>query len=336
MAFSNASVAAMRILAALAIMSALVPVLISLVSVSPARAAWPERPIRMVVPFAPAGASDLIARVISIPLGQALGQTIIIENMAGANGTLGINNVAKAEPDGYTLLVTSSVFVVNPSLSKSATYDPNKDFAPIVDLGGSPNVIVTRPDSGIADIKDLLTRAKAQPDYFNYASSGVGSITQLSIELMQLRTGARMVHVPYSGAGPAVQAALSGTTHLAGINISAVMPHIKAGTLKALAQTGKQRWFELPDVPTLEDAGVPNSASETFQILLAPAGTPRDIVDKIAQAVIEILNRPDIKERLAGTGFAVAARGPDALRRRIADEVAMWRDVIMQSKLKVQ
>jgi len=335
MAFSNASVPARRNLAALAIVAALVPVL-GFVTVAPARAAWPERPIRMVVPFAPAGASDLIARVISIPLGQALGQTIIIENMAGANGTLGINNVAKAEPDGYTLLVTSSVFVVNPSLSKSATYDPNKDFAPIVDLGGSPNVIVTRPDSGIADIKALLTRAKAQPDYFNYASSGVGSITQLSIELMQLRTGARMVHVPYSGAGPAVQAALSGTTHLAGINISAVMPHIKAGTLKALAQTGKERWFELPDVPTLEDAGVPNSASETFQILLAPAGTPRDIVDKIAQAVIEILNRPDIKERLAGTGFAVAARGPDALRRRIADEVAMWRDVIVQSKLKVQ
>lgn len=306
------------------------------VGVTPASAAWPERPIRMVVPFAPAGASDLIARVIGIPLGQALGQSIIIENMAGANGTLGINNVAKAEPDGYTLLVTSSVFVVNPSLSKAATYDPNKDFAPIVDLGGSPNVIVTRPGSGIADINDLLTRAKAQPDYFNYASSGVGSITQLSIELMQLRTGAHMTHVPYSGAGPAVQAALSGTTHLAGINISAVMPHIKAGTLKALAQTGKVRWFELPDVPTLEDAGVPNSASETFQILLAPAGTPRDIVDKIAQAVIEILTRPEIKARLAATGFAVAARGPDALRQRIGEEVAMWREVIIQSKLKVQ
>jgi tripartite-type tricarboxylate transporter receptor subunit TctC len=145
-----------------------------------------------------------------------------------------------------------------------------------------------------------------------------------------------MTHVPYSGAGPAVQAALSGTTHLAGINISAVMPHIKAGTLKALAQTGKVRWFELPDVPTLEDAGVPNSASETFQILLAPAGTPRDIVDKIAQAVIEILTRPEIKARLAATGFAVAARGPDALRQRIGEEVAMWREVIIQSKLKVQ
>ena len=270
----------------------------------------------MVVPFAPAGASDLIARVIGIPLGQALGQSVIIENMAGANGTLGINNVAKAEPDGYTLLVTSSVFVVNPSLSKAATYDPNKDFAPIVDLGGSPNVIVTRPDSDIADINDLLTRAKAQPDYFNYASSGVGSISQLSH-----RTDAGAHRRPHGacalfgrrtrGAGRAVRHHRISPA----INISAVMPHIKAGTLKALAQTGKTRWFELPDVPTLEDAGVPNSASETFQILLAPAGTPRDIVDKIAQAVIEILNRPDTKERLAATGFAVAARGPDALRQ---------------------
>src|SRR3954470_9635868 len=301
MEFSKAGARAGRSFALPAIMSAFVLALIGFASVSPARAAWPERSIRMVVPFAPAGASDLIARVIGIPLGQALGQSVITENMAGANGTLGINNVAKAEPDGYTLLLPSSVFVVNPSLSKAATYDPNKDFAPVVDLGGSPNVIVTRPDSGIADIQDLLTRAKAQPDYFNYASSGVGSITQLSIELMQLRTGARMTHVPYSGAGPAVQAALSGTTHLAGINISAVMPHIKAGTLKALAQTGKERWFELPDVPTLEEAGVPNAASETFQILLAPAGTARDIVDKIAQAVIEILNRPDTKARLAAT-----------------------------------
>jgi len=303
---------------------------------APAGAAWPERPIRMVVPFAPAGASDLVTRMIGIPLGQALGQTVVIENVAGANGTLGINSVAKAAPDGYTLLVTSSVFVVNPSLSKAATYDPNTDFAPIVDLGGSPNVIVTRPDSGIKDIADLIARAKAQPDYFNYASAGVGSITQLSIELMQLRTGARLTHVPFTGAGPAVQAALAGTTHLAGVNISVAMPHIKAGTLKALAQTGKTRWFELPDVPTLEDAGVPDSASETFQILLAPAKTPPDIVDKIAQAVIAILQRPEIKDRLAATGFAVAAQGPEALRKRIADEVAMWRAVIAQTKLKVQ
>jgi len=226
--------------------------------------------------------------------------------------------------------------VVNPSLSKAATYDPNTDFAPIVDLGGSPNVIVTRPDSGIKDIADLIVRAKAQPDYFNYASAGVGSITQLSIELMQLRTGGRLTHVPFTGAGPAVQAALAGTTHLAGVNISVAMPHIKAGTLHALAQTGKMRWFELPDVPTLEDAGVPDSASETFQILLAPAKTPPDIVDKIAQAVIAILQRPEIKDRLAVTGFAVAAHGPEALRKRIAGEVAMWREVIAQSKLKVQ
>lgn len=303
---------------------------------APAGAAWPERPIRMVVPFAPAGASDLVARMIGIPLGQALGQTVVIENLAGANGTLGINSVARAAPDGYTLLVTSSVFVVNPSLSKAATYDPNNDFAPIVDLGGSPNVIITRPDSGIKDIADLIARAKAQPDYFNYASAGVGSITQLSIELMQLRTGAHMTHVPFTGAGPAVQAALAGTTHLAGVNISVAMPHIKAGTLKALAQTGKTRWFELPDVPTLEDAGVRDAASETFQILLAPAKTPPDIVDKIAHAVIAILQRPEIKDRLAATGFAVAAQGPEALRKRIAGEVAMWREVIAQSKLKVQ
>ena len=316
--------------------SALLAFALLALGIGQADAAWPERPVRLVVPFAAGGASDLIARSISGPLGQALGQNVIVENQPGANGALGANNVAKAQPDGYTLLVTSSVFVVNPSLSRAVAYDPNKDFAPIVDLGGSPNVIVTRPESGIKDIADLLARAKAQPYYFNYASSGVGSITQLSIELMQLRTGIHMVHVPFTGAGPAVQAAMSGTTHLAGVAITSAMPQIKAGTLKALAQTGKERWFELPDVPTLEDAGVPNSASETFQILLAPAKTPRDIVDKVAGAVNEMLQRPDVKARLAATGFAVAGGSPDALRQRIAQEVATWREVITQAKLKVE
>jgi tripartite-type tricarboxylate transporter receptor subunit TctC len=299
-------------------------------------AAWPERPIKIVVPYAPGGASDLVGRVITGPLQQALGQTLYIENMVGANGSLGSLNVSKADPDGYTFLLTSSTVVVNPILSKSANYDPVKNFAPVVYLGGSPNVLVTRTDSDIKDFADLIARAKKDPNHFNYASSGVGSITQLSVELMKLRTGAGMTHVPFTGAGPAVQAALSGTVHLAGINISAVMPHIKAGSLRALAQTGKERWFELPDTPTLEEAGVKNAASETFQVLLAPAKTPRDIVDKMAAAVIAVLQRPDVKERLLAAGFAIGGQGPEALHDRLVSESAMWREVIAQTNLKVE
>jgi tripartite-type tricarboxylate transporter receptor subunit TctC len=301
----------------------------------PANAAWPDHTIRLVVPFAPGGASDLIARMIAPPLGEALKQSVVVENHAGANGNIGITMVAHADPDGYTLLVASSVFLVNPTLSKSAAYDPQSDFAAIAELGGSPNAIVTRPASGIADIADLMARAKAKPNSITFSSPGLGSISQLGLELLELRTGVKLLHVPFTGAGPAVQAALAGTTDLAAVNISAVMPHIKAGTLKALAQTGRTRWFELADVPTLEESGVANSVSETFQALLAPARTPSDITGRIERAVIEILTTPEMGSRLKTAGFAGAGEGAQKLSARIADEVAMWKDVIGRAGLKI-
>jgi tripartite-type tricarboxylate transporter receptor subunit TctC len=304
-----------------------------LASPTDAFAAYPDRTIRIIVPFAPGGSSDLIARVLSAPLGEVLGQSVIVENRAGANGNIGIGAVAHADPDGYTLVVASSVIVVNPTLTKGANYDPIKDFAPICDLGGSPNALVTRPQSGIRDIADLITRAKAHPDSMSFASPGVGSISQLGIELLKLRANVRLVHVPFTGAGPAMQAALAGTTTFASVNIATLMPQIKAGALKALVQTGEKRWFELPDVPTLSDAGVPHASSETFQALLAPAGTPSEIVDRLTKAVQSILSRPDVREHLLTTGFAVSGAGPDSLSRRLADEYATWKEVIAQAKL---
>lgn len=303
---------------------------------SKAQAAYADRPVKIVVPFAPGGTSDIVARLLAVALSQSLGQSVFVENRAGANGNIGIAAVAKSDPDGYTLLVASSVIVVNPELSKQAAYDPVKDFAAIADLGSSPNAIVARPDSGIKDVADLIARAKANPDQLNFSSPGVGSISQLGAELLKLRAGIRMVHVPYTGAGPAVQAVLGGTTQLAASNIGTVMPHIKAGTLKALVQTGKERWFDLPDVPTLAEAGVPNAASETFQALFAPAGTPKEIVDRLATEVIAILKAPDVREKLRNTGFEPAGVGPDALHARIAEEVAMWREVITRTGLKVE
>jgi len=298
-------------------------------------AAYPDRPVKIVVPFAPGGTSDIVARILATALSQSLGQSVFVENRAGANGNIGISAVAKAEADGYTLLVASSVIVVNPTLSKQALYDPAKDFAAIADLGSSPNVIVTKPDSGIKDVADLIARARANPDLLDFSSPGVGSISQLGAELLKLRADIRIMHVPFTGAGPATQAVLAGTTKLAAVNIGTVVPLIKAGTLRALVQTGKERWFDLPDVPTLAEAGVPNAASETFQALLAPAGTPKDIIDRLARETTEIMQRPDIRDKLRNTGFNPVGGGPEALQARVAEEVAMWKEVIARTGLKV-
>jgi tripartite-type tricarboxylate transporter receptor subunit TctC len=298
-------------------------------------AAYPDRPVRIVVPFAPGGTSDIVARMLATAFSQSLGQSVFVENRAGANGNIGIAAVAKAEADGYTLLVASSVIVVNPALSKQATYDPAKDFAAIADLGSSPNVIVTRPDTGIKDVADLIARARANPDLLDFSSPGVGSISQLGAELLKLRANIHIMHVPFTGAGPATQAVVAGTTKLAAVNIGTVIPLIKAGTLRALVQTGKERWFDLPDVPTLAEAGVPNAASETFQALLAPAGTPKDIIDRLAKETAEIMQRPDIRDKLRNTGFNPVGSGPEALQARVAEEVAMWKEVIARTGLKV-
>jgi tripartite-type tricarboxylate transporter receptor subunit TctC len=298
-----------------------------------AHAEYPDHPIRIIVPFAPGGGSDLAARVLSGPLAEELKQPVIVENHAGANGNIGIGYVAKSNPDGYTLLVASSVIFVNKLLNRPGSYDPEKDFKPVVYLGGSPDAIVVKADSGIKDFADLLKRAKA--GHITYSSPGVGSISQLGVELLAVRTGIKLTHVPYTGAGPAAQAALSGTTDVGSVNISATIPLIKAGKLRALVQTGAKRWFELPDVPTLEEAGIGNDESETFQTLMAPAKTPAPVVDKISKAVIKVLARPEIRQHLLKTGFAVAGTGPDALKKLTTEEVAKWREVITAASLKV-
>jgi tripartite-type tricarboxylate transporter receptor subunit TctC len=298
-------------------------------------AEFPDHPVRIIVPFAPGGASDLIARVISGPLQQELHQPIIVENHAGANGNIGIGYVAKADPDGYTLLVASSVIFVNVPLKRPGSYEADKDFAPIADLGGSPDALLVRTESDIKDFADLLKRAKAQPNHYTFSSPGVGSISQLGVEMLDVRTGMKLQHVPYTGAGPAVQAVLGGTTDLAGVNISAAMPLVKAGRLRAIVQTGAERWFELPDVPTLEQAGVRDAESETLQILLAPKNTPPTVANRLGDAVVKVLKDPSIRENLLKTGFAVSGTGPAELKKRIAEEVAKWRDVIASAKLKV-
>ena len=294
-------------------------------------AGYPTRAVRVIVPFAPAGPTDIMARILCNALGAKLGGSVIVENRPGAGGNIGTAFVARAEPDGYTLLIDSSAFVVNPSLYKRCPYDPFTDFAAISELGTSPNIFVASPASGITSIADLVARAKADPAAITYANPGIGTTPQLSGELLKLRAGIAMTSVPFGGAAPAVQSVLAGTTPIACVALPPARPLVAAKSLVALAVTGEKRWFDLPDVPTMQELGYPGFVADTFQAFLAPAKTPPDILAALSAATLDILHDPAIAAQLRADGLEVVASTPDAFRGRIASEVAKWRDVIAKA-----
>jgi tripartite-type tricarboxylate transporter receptor subunit TctC len=300
---------------------------------TPARAEWPDHTITIVAHFAPGGSNDLLARLIASELGPALHQNVIVENRPGANGNIGLSYVAHATPDGYTLVVASGVVEINPII-RSSGYEM-KDFAPVAFLGASPNVILTRPTSGIATVQELIAKAKAEPGKITYSSPGVGSVSQLAVELLELRTETKLIHVPFQGAAPAAQAAMAGTSDIGSVNIAGLIGFIQSGKLKALVQTGEKRWPDLPDVPTMQEAGIPNAVVETSQMLLAPAGTPQPIVDRLAKEVKAIMAKGDVHERMLKASFAVQYEGPEQLRARIAREVPLWKDLVDRAGIKI-
>jgi tripartite-type tricarboxylate transporter receptor subunit TctC len=297
-------------------------------------AGYPERTIRIIVPFAAAGPTDIMARILGTHLGSAIGGTVITENKSGAGGNIGIGTVARAEPDGYTLLVASSAYVVNPGLYAKIPYDPYKDFAPIAELVTSPNVILADPRLGINGIAELIARAKADPNELNYSSPGIGTTPHLSAELLKITGGIQITHVPFSGAGPAIQAVLGGTTQLAFAALPPAHAYIESGALKALAVTGAHRWFDLPEVPTMVELGYTDFIADTFQGFLAPAKTAPEIVELLSAKSVEILKRPAITEQLRNSGFEIIANGPAGMRKRIEDEVPKWRDIIAKAGIK--
>ena len=304
-------------------------------STTGARAAgYPDHPVRIIVPFAPAGPTDIMGRILANHLGEAIGGTVVVENRSGAGGNIGMGLAAHSEPDGYTLLLTTSAYVVNPSLYARAPYDPFKDFAPIAELATSPNVILADPKLGINAMPELVARAKAKPSELNYGSPGIGTTPHLTGELLKIKAAIEMTHVPFSGSGPAVQAVLSGTVQLAVVALPPALPHIEAGALKALAVTGADRWFDLPDVPTMVELGFADFISDTFQGFLAPAGTPAPIVELLSTKAIETLKTSKISEQLRNNGFEVIANGPQGMRRRIEAEVPKWRDIIAKAGIK--
>jgi tripartite-type tricarboxylate transporter receptor subunit TctC len=300
-----------------------------------ARAAgYPERPIKIIVPFAPAGPTDIMARIVASNLGDVIGGSVITENRPGAGGNIGIGFVGHADPDGYTLLITSSAYVVNPGLYAKVPYDPYKDFEPIAELGTSPNVFLADPKLGINSIAELIAYCKAKPNSLNYASPGIGTTPHLSGELLKIVGNIDITHVPFSGAGPAIQAILSGTTQIASAALPPAHPYIESGALKALAVTGTARWFDLPDVPTMIELGYKDFIADTFQGFLAPAKTPADIVELLSKKAIGVLKTPKIADQLRNNGFEVIANGPDGMRKRITDEVPKWHDIVAKAGIK--
>ena len=306
-----------------------------LAGVRPAWAAgYPERPVKIIVPFAPGGPTDLMARVMAGYLGERTGGTFVVENHAGAGGNIGCGLVAHAEPDGYTLLIHSSALVVNPGLYKKVPYDIGKDLAPVMELGTSPNIFFANPTTGIKTMADLVARAKADPKALSYASAGIGTTPHLSGELLKLKAGIQMTHVPYGGGGPGMQAVLQNTTPIGCVSLPPTLPFIKGGQLIALGVTGKTRWPELPNVPTMIELGFPGFVTDTFQAFMAPAKTPQAVVDLLVKTSIEILHDPKIAKQLYDDGFEVLANGPAGMQKRIDDEVPMWRDLIAKSGIE--
>jgi tripartite-type tricarboxylate transporter receptor subunit TctC len=303
------------------------------IAAMPARADWPERPITIIVHFPPGGANDLLGRLIAAELAPVLGQSVVVENRPGANGNIGLTAAARAAPDGYTLLVASGVVLINPSINKVA-YDPLKDFAPVAFLGSSPNVLLTRQSSGLTSVAQLVQKAKVEPGKITYATPGVGSISQLAVELLKLRAGVDMVHVPYQGAAPAAQAAMAGNVDFASVAVAGMMGMVHGGQLKPIVQTGAGTWPELPGVPTMAEAGISGAVVDTTQMLLAPAGTPQSVIDRLAKEVLAIMRKPDVRDKMLKASFEVRPEGPEALAARIAREVPMWKDIVDKAGIK--
>ena len=265
-----------------------------------------------------------------------LGANIIIENKAGAGGNIGIGSAARSDPDGFTLMICSSAFMLNPSLFDTVPYDAINDFAAISEMVTSPNVFAADPKLGINSIADLIAYGKKNPDKLTYASPGAGTTPALSCDLLRMRSGFSMPAVVFTGAGPAVQSVLANAVPLTCVALPPAHPHIVGGLLKALAVTGTKRWSDLPDVPTMTELGFKDFVHETVNMMWAPAKTPQPVLDRLAMAMSAIMQRPDVRKTLANGGYEVLGGGPTEATARVVREVPMWREVVAQTGIKMK
>lgn len=298
--------------------------------------AYPTRPVKMVAPFAPGGPVDVVARVLAPKLSDGLGQQFYVENHPGGSGNIGTALVAKAPPDGHTLLVISSTLVVNPSLFGKLGFDTMTDLAPVSLVGVSPQVLLVHPSVPARSLKDLVAWVKASPGRHSYAHAGVGTPGYLAGEMLKQAFGLDLVAVSFNGGGPAITATIGGHTPILFTSISTAAGHIKQGTVRALAVTGARRSPALPDVATLAEAGAPDQESEIILGVLVPGGTSQEIVDRLYREIVRIVALPEVRERLSALGFEPIASTPEEFAKRIKSEIDKWAKVIRAGNIKVQ
>jgi tripartite-type tricarboxylate transporter receptor subunit TctC len=309
---------------------------LSLVSGAAFAQAYPTRPVKLIVPFAPGGFTDVVARILGQKLSVAMGQQFVIENKAGAGSTIGTDFVAKAAPDGYTLVMVSTTHVISPSIYKNMPYDPIKSFTVISKLVDSPYVLLVNPKLPARNVQELVTLAKAAPDTIHYASSGNGSSQHLMGGLFASMTGAPLKHVPYRGSGAAATDLVAGVVESSFAGVPNALSQVPQGRLRALAVTTTKRIPQLPDVPTMQEAGVPGYEASVWLALLAPAGTPKDIVVRLNSEVAKVMSAPDTQKALYDAGVEPTPSTPEAMADYMAKDMTRWAKVIKDTGIKLE
>ncbi len=298
-----------------------------------AQSPYPDRPVKIIVPFAAAGPTDVVARLIAQKLSEKFGQQFYTENMGGAGGNLGMAAVARSPADGYTILFSSSSYTVNPSLYAKSPYDPDRDFAPVTKAAGSPNGLFVHPSIPAKSVKELVDLLKANPGKYTFASPGIGTTPHLSSELFKLTFGLDFALAPFPGGGPSIQSVVGGHTPMCFQAIPPATPLVKDGKLRALAITAKTRSPALPDVPTLDELGIKGQEAETMQGVLVPAGTPKPIVDLLQTEIARIVNLPDVRDKMLAMGLEPDGMSPAEFAAYIKADVAKWKKVIADAKI---
>jgi tripartite-type tricarboxylate transporter receptor subunit TctC len=299
-----------------------------------AQADYPSRFVRFIVPYAPGGSSDVLARTLGQKLAESLGQSFTVDNRPGAGSMIGTDAAAKAAPDGHTIILSDMPHAINPSIHARVPYDPVKDFAPITLVGVSPMFLFANRSFDAGGVKEVIALARAQPGRIAIASGGNGATTHLAAELLQSRAGIKLTHVPYKGAGPAIADVVAGQVPLTFTSMATAAPHVKGGRLRVLGVTSPQRLAAFPDVPTFAESGVPGMTIEHWWGVMAPAGTPRPIVDRLHGAIVQALNTPDVRERFAALAVEPRTNAPEQFRALVESELKRWADVVRNAGIK--
>lgn len=297
---------------------------------------YPTRPLRIIVPFAAGGGSDVVARLVAQKLTESLAQPVIVDNRPGAGANIGIGMAAKAPPDGYTLLVSSSAFTVNPTLYARIPYDPFRDFQPLTCIGSSPNILAVHTGFAAKSVKELIDLVRAQPAKHNYSSPGAGTTPHLSGEMFRIAFKLDLRHIPYGGAGPQVQSLIAGQVPIGFASVPSFAPQLKAGQLRGLAVTAEKRMSALPEVPAMGELGFSGMVGDTFQGVLLPAGTPHAIATQLHGKITQALATPDMRDRLTAIGFETIGNTPEQFSAQIKADIARWGKVIREAGIKAE